>query len=69
MTIPELMYGAWRYDFSGHLINDLTHMHAEARGWASVGKPFAAIPNGHSAWSMVWSFLGIIFGLVARIVG
>jgi uncharacterized membrane protein HdeD (DUF308 family) len=65
MTIPELMYGAWRYNVRGYLGDDFTHQRAQAAKESSMSTTFAAIAIRNPAWSIVWSLLLIIFGLLA----
>jgi uncharacterized membrane protein HdeD (DUF308 family) len=64
MTIPELMFGTWRYSVRGYLEDDFNH-HAQAAKGASMSTTFAAIAIRNPAWSIVWSLLLIIFGLLA----
>ena len=63
MTIPELMFGTWRFDVRGYLADDFNNGQA-AKG-ATMSTTFAAIAIRNPAWSMVWSLLLIIFGLLA----
>jgi uncharacterized membrane protein HdeD (DUF308 family) len=65
MTIPELMYGARRYDVRGYLGDDFTHLRTNAGQWVSMSTTFAAIANRTPAWSVVWLLLLILFGLLA----
>lgn len=65
MTIPELMYGARRYDARGYLGDDFTHLRTKAALRASMSTTFAAIANRTPAWSVIWSLLLILFGLLA----
>ena len=64
MTIPELMYGARRYDAHGYLGDDFTHMHAQATTWVSMGARFAELAIRNPAVSIIWSLLFILFGLL-----
>ncbi len=63
MTIPELMFGTWRFDVRGYLGDDFNHCQA-AKG-ANMSTTFAAIAGRNPAWSIVWSLLLIILGLLA----
>lgn len=65
MTIPELMYGARRYDVRGYLGDDFTHLRTKAAQSASMSTTFAAIANRTPPWSVVWPLLLILFGLLA----
>jgi uncharacterized membrane protein HdeD (DUF308 family) len=65
MTIPELMYGASRYDVRGYLGDDFAHLRTKAVQRASISTTFAAIANRTPAWSVVWPLLLILFGLHA----
>jgi uncharacterized membrane protein HdeD (DUF308 family) len=65
MTIPELMYGATRYDARGYLGDDFTHLRIKAPQRASMSTTFAAIANCTPAWSVVWPPLLILSGLLA----
>jgi uncharacterized membrane protein HdeD (DUF308 family) len=65
MTIPELMYGTWRYNVRGYLGDDFTHQRAQAAKEASMSTTFATIAIRNPAWSIVWSIVLIIFGLLA----
>jgi hypothetical protein len=61
MSIPELMYGSWRFDTHTHAGNDRPGARAEYTDWAELGTAFASIRFRDSAWSVVGSFLAIIF--------
>jgi uncharacterized membrane protein HdeD (DUF308 family) len=65
MTIPELMYGARRYDVRGYLGDDFTHLRTKAAQRAGMSTTFVAIANRTPAWSVVWPLLLILFGLLA----
>lgn len=65
MTIPELMYGARRYDVRGYPGDDFTHLRTHAAQRADICKTFAALAHWNPAWSIVWPFSLILFGLVA----
>ena len=65
MTIPELMYGARRYDVRGYLGDDFTHLRTQAAQRAGISTTFAAIAHWNPAWSIVWPLLLILFGLLA----
>jgi uncharacterized membrane protein HdeD (DUF308 family) len=65
MTIPELMFGTWRYQVRGYSGDDFTHHRAQAAKGAHMSTTFAAIAIRNPAWSIVWSLLLIIIGLLA----
>lgn len=65
MTIPELMYGARRYDVRGYLGDDFTHLRTKAAQRARMSTTFAAVASRTPAWSVVWPLLLILFGLLA----
>jgi uncharacterized membrane protein HdeD (DUF308 family) len=65
MTIPELMYGARRYDVRGYLGDDFTHLRTQAAQRAGISTTFAVIANRNPAWSIVWPLFLILFGLLA----
>jgi uncharacterized membrane protein HdeD (DUF308 family) len=65
MTIPELMYGARRYDARGYLGDDFTHLRTQTTQRAGISTTFAAIANWNPAWSIVWPLVLILFGLLA----
>jgi hypothetical protein len=65
MTIPELMYGARRYNAQGYSGDDFIRMRVQATGRASSSGTFAAIAIRDIALSVVWFLLFIIvFGLL-----
>jgi uncharacterized membrane protein HdeD (DUF308 family) len=64
MTIPELMYGSWRYDVRGYTGDDFIHCRVGAAKGSRMSTTFAALAIRNPAWSIVWSLLLIIFGLL-----
>jgi hypothetical protein len=65
MTIPELMYGARRYNAQGYLGDDFNRMRAQATSRASLIGTFAAAAIRDIALSVVWFLLFIlVFGLL-----
>jgi uncharacterized membrane protein HdeD (DUF308 family) len=68
MTIPELMYGARRYDVRGYVGDDFAHLRSTAVQSADISTTFAAIVIRTSAWSVVWPLLLILFGLLAIVL-
>jgi uncharacterized membrane protein HdeD (DUF308 family) len=65
MTIPELMYGTWRYNVHDYSGGNFNHHYAQGAEGASLSTTFVAIAIRNPAWSIVWSLLLIIFGLLA----
>jgi uncharacterized membrane protein HdeD (DUF308 family) len=65
MTIPELMFGTWRYQVRGYSGDVFTHHDAQAAKGAHMSTTFAAIAIRNPTWSIVSSLLLIIFGLFA----
>jgi len=65
MTIPELMYGARRYDVRAYRGDDFAHLIDTGALRASITQTFAAIANRIPAWSVVWPLLLILFALLA----
>lgn len=65
MTIPELMFGTWRFQVRGYSGDDFTQHDYQAPKGAYMSATFAAIAIRHPAWSTVSSLLLIIFGLLA----
>lgn len=65
MTIPELMFGTWRYQARDYSGDALTHHITQAIKGAHMSTTFAATAIRNSAWSIVSSLLLIIFGLLA----
>jgi uncharacterized membrane protein HdeD (DUF308 family) len=59
------MFGTWRYQVRGYLGDDLTHHRAQAAKGARMSTTFAAIAIRNPTWSIVWSLILIIFGLLA----
>ena len=64
MTIPELMYGSWRYNAYGCLADDSSHLHAHAAEAAIPNTNLGAIPIRNLVVSIVCLFLLIMIGLV-----
>jgi hypothetical protein len=65
MTIPELMYGTWRYNIHDYSGGGLNQQPAEGAKGVGMSTTFAAIAIRNPKWSIVWSLLLIIFGLLA----
>lgn len=65
MTIPELMYGARRYDVRGYLGDDFTLLRTSAAQRPSMSTTLAAIADRAPAWPVIWPLLLILFGLLA----
>lgn len=65
MTIPELIYGARRYDVRGYLGDDFTHPRTQAAQRASINTAIAGIADRTPAWSVVWPLILILLGLLA----
>jgi uncharacterized membrane protein HdeD (DUF308 family) len=65
MTIPELMYGTWRYNVHDYSGGNFNHHQAQGAEGASLSTTSVAIAIRNPAWSIVWSLLLIILGLLA----
>jgi uncharacterized membrane protein HdeD (DUF308 family) len=65
MTIPELMFGSWRYQVRGYSGDQFTHPDTQPVMEAPMRPTLAALAIRNPAWSMVSSLLLIIFGLLA----
>jgi uncharacterized membrane protein HdeD (DUF308 family) len=65
MTIPELMYGTWRYNVHDYSGGNFNRHYSQGTEGASMSTTSVPIVIRNPAWSIVWSVLLIIFGLLA----
>jgi hypothetical protein len=65
MTIPELMYGATRYNVHGYLGDDFSLTCSRGKNRVTLGAAFAAMAIRNTALSAIWFLLFILlFGLL-----